>query len=227
MSDVAVPVLSCRNLEVGYGRTGVLWGTALDVTRGETVSVMGTSGSGKSTLLLTAAGLLPPTKGTVQVADTDLYALAPDDRTAFRRRHVGLVLQFGQLVDELTLVDNVAFPLLLSGVKRAPAGRQGRALLGEVGLAGLEGRYPSQVSGGQRQRAAIARALITEPDVVLADEPTGSLDEATSNEVLDLILHETRTAGAALVLVTHDATVASRADRHVHLDGGVLVESQG
>lgn len=184
---------------------------------------MGASGSGKSTLLLSLAGLLPPTRGEVIVDGTSVYEMHPDARTEFRRRHVGLVFQFGQLVAELTAGDNVALPLLLGGAHRKRAAERARDILGEVDLGELADRYPHQLSGGQRQRVAVARALVTRPPVVLADEPTGSLDSRTAGEVLDLLRRVVQQAGAALVLVTHDADVANLADRRLHLHEGVLV----
>lgn len=209
-------------MHAGYDETPVLCGLDLDIRRGEVVSVSGASGSGKSTLLLVLAGLLPPTEGEVIVEDTPVYQLDADGRTRFRRENVGLVFQFGQLVAELTAGDNVALPLLLGGAHRHRAAEQARAMLGEVGLSDMTSRYPHQLSGGQRQRVAVARALVTEPLVVLADEPTGSLDSRTSQDVLDLLCRSTRQVGASLVLVTHDEGVARRADRQLHLHDGTL-----
>lgn len=209
-------------MQAGYDETPVLCGLDLDVRRGEVVSVSGASGSGKSTLLLVLAGLLPSTEGEVVVAGTPVSGLDADGRTRFRRENVGLVFQFGQLVAELTAGDNVALPLLLGGAHRHRAAEQARAMLGEVGLSEMANRYPHQLSGGQRQRVAVARALVTEPLVVLADEPTGSLDSRASQDVLDLLCRSTRQVGASLVLVTHDQGVARRADRQFHLHDGRL-----
>ncbi len=156
------------------------------------------------------------------VEGTPVYQLAADARTTFRRENVGLIFQFGQLVAELTAGDNVALPLLLGGAHRHRATEQARAMLGEVGLSEMVSRYPHQLSGGQRQRVAVARALVTEPLVVLADEPTGSLDSRTSQDVLDLLCRSTRQTGASLVLVTHEEGVARRADRQLHLHDGTL-----
>lgn len=213
-------------MHAGYDETPVLCGLDLDIRRGEVVSVRGISGSGKSTLLLVLAGLLPPTAGEVIVEGTSIYQLDADRRTRFRRENVGLVFQFGQLVAELTAGDNVALPLLLGGAHRHRAAEQARAMLGEVGLSKMTSRYPHQLSGGQRQRVAVARALVTDPLLVLADEPTGSLDSRTSQDVLDLLCRSTQQAGASLVLVTHDEGVARRADRQLHLhDGALATES--
>lgn len=216
----------CSGVHAGYDETPVLCGLDLDIRRGEVVSVRGISGSGKSTLLLVLAGLLPPTAGEVIVEGTSIYQLDADGRTRFRRENVGLVFQFGQLVAELTAGDNVALPLLLGGAHRHRAAEQARAMLGEVGLSKMTSRYPHQLSGGQRQRVAVARALVTDPLLVLADEPTGSLDSRTSQDVLDLLCRSTQQAGASLVLVTHDEGVARRADRQLHLhDGALATES--
>lgn len=212
----------CSGLHAGYDGTPVLCGLDLEIRRREIVSVSGASGSGKSTLLLTLAGLLPPTQGEVIVEGTSVYQLDADARTTFRRQNVGLIFQFGQLVAELTAGDNVALPLLLGGAHRHRATEQARAILGEVGLGEMASRYPHQLSGGQRQRVAVARALVNEPLVVLADEPTGSLDSRTSADVLDLLCRSTQQAGASLVLVTHDEGVARRADRQLHLHDGTL-----
>lgn len=212
----------CSGLHAGYDETPVLHGLDLGIRRREIVCVRGASGSGKSTLLLTLAGLLPPTEGEVLVEGTSIYQLDADARTSFRRENVGLIFQFGQLVAELTAGDNVALPVLLGGAHRHRATEQARAMLGEVGLSDMISRYPHQLSGGQRQRVAVARALVTEPLVVLADEPTGSLDSRTSQDVLDLLCRSTQQAGASLVLVTHEEGVARRADRQLHLQDGAL-----
>lgn len=218
-----VAMVRCRGVEVAYDQGLVLHGADLQVEAGEFVSIMGASGSGKSTLLLCLAGLLPPSAGEVVIAGTSVYDLAADERTEFRRQHVGLVFQFGQLVAELTAGDNVALPVLLEGASRDEASRRAGRLLEQVGLGNLGRRYPSQLSGGQRQRVAVARALATGPAVLLADEPTGSLDSVASREVLDLLRGASREAGAALVLVTHDPGVAELADRQVVLRDGVLL----
>lgn len=156
------------------------------------------------------------------VAGTSIYQLDADARTTFRREHVGLIFQFGQLVAELTASDNVALPLLLGGAPRRRATEEARVMLGEVGLSEMTKRFPHQLSGGQRQRVAVARALVTQPLIVLADEPTGSLDSSTSKDALDLLCRAVQQADASLVLVTHEEGVARRADRQLHLCDGVL-----
>lgn len=213
----------CRGLSKSYGDRSVLTDVTFAVQPGEVVAVTGVSGSGKSTLLLALAGLLAPDVGEVTIGATDLWALGDDGRTSFRLEHIGLVFQFGQLVGELTTIDNVCLPLLLRGQGRVEASAAAHALLTELGIADVAGHYPHQLSGGQEQRAAIARALVVSPSVVLADEPTGSLDSAASEAVLTRLLDAARARRAAVVLVTHDERIAGAADRAVRLHDGRIV----
>jgi putative ABC transport system ATP-binding protein len=183
----------------------------------EVVAVTGSSGSGKTTLLLCLAGILQPRGGAIAVGGEPLTGVGPDERSRIRRERLGLVFQYSELVAELTLVENIALPLELLGESRRAATHAARDLLAELGIDDVAGRHPAQVSGGQAQRAAVGRALIHRPAVVLADEPTGSLDAANADKVLRLLLAAARSRGAAVVLVTHDREVAAHADREVNL----------
>jgi putative ABC transport system ATP-binding protein len=196
------------------------------VNRGELVAVVGPSGSGKSTLLLVLAGLERPDSGSVRIGGTVLGELGSKQLYAFRRRTIGMVFQNYNLVPTLTAVENVMLADELDGVAHRKAREAALKALVEVGLHGLDGRFPHQLSGGQQQRVALARALSGTRQVLLADEPTGALDSATANEVLDTIV-ERVAAGAAGVIVTHDDAVASRADRVVRIvDGAVQAEDR-
>jgi putative ABC transport system ATP-binding protein len=203
----------------------VLCGAALEVAAGEVVAVRGRSGSGKSTFLLCLAGILAPQVGRIEVAGRVLTVLDDDGRSAVRRTSLGFVFQFGELVAELDLLGNVALPLELLGVRRSRAARHAGALLDELGLGPLARRRPGEVSGGQAQRAAVARALVHRPAVVLADEPTGSLDEENAATVLDALVGLAVRRSAALVLVTHDDRVAERASRSVALVDGAVTDA--
>lgn len=197
-------------------------GVSLALASGSFTAVMGPSGSGKSTLLSCAAGLDVPTRGQVVVGGHDISALSPDALTRFRRDHVGFVFQAYNLVDHLSVVDNITLPVVLAG--RTPDAAWLAELVTTVGLAGMEQRLPGELSGGQAQRVAIARALFTRPDVVLADEPTGALDSRTAALVLEVLRSTARALGQTVVLVTHDPRVASAADRVLFLADGLLVD---
>jgi ABC-type lipoprotein export system ATPase subunit len=200
----------------------VLQGLDLRVEPGEFVAVIGRSGSGKSTLLHIAAGLAVPDRGEVIVCQRRLAELSATARAGLRRRTVGFVFQFFHLLGHLSVRDNVGLPLVLDGRSRSTARRRAGDLLETVGLAALADRQPADLSGGEMQRVAIARSLVAGPRLVLADEPTGNLDSHTSGPVLDLLLAQVRERDAALVLVTHDPTIASRADRVLRLGDGRL-----
>jgi putative ABC transport system ATP-binding protein len=205
------------------GTLAILSDVSLAIARGETVAVMGASGAGKSTLLALLAGLDEPTSGEVRLADCELTRLDEDGRAAVRARHVGFVFQSFHLVPSLTALENVMLPLELAGRRDA----RGAALevLGRVGLAGRVGHYPRQLSGGEQQRVAIARAFVTRPDVLFADEPTGNLDAATGERIMDLLFGLNSATGATLVLVTHDQALAGRCGRVIRLDAGRVVEA--
>jgi putative ABC transport system ATP-binding protein len=204
------------------GTLAILDDVSLSIRRGETVAVMGASGAGKSTLLALLAGLDEPTSGAVRLADFDLTRLDEDGRAAVRARHVGFVFQSFHLVPSLTALENVMLPLELAG--RGDARSAALEVLGRVGLAGRVGHYPRQLSGGEQQRVAIARAFVTRPDVLFADEPTGNLDAATGERIMDLLFGLNAETGTTLVLVTHDRTLAARCGRVIRLDTGRIVE---
>jgi putative ABC transport system ATP-binding protein len=204
------------------GTLAILTDVTLAIARGESVAIMGASGAGKSTLLALLAGLDEPTAGTVHLSGRELTALDEDGRAAVRARHVGFVFQSFHLVPSLTALENVMLPLELAG--RRDARKAALDVLGRVGLAGRVGHYPRQLSGGEQQRVAIARAFVTEPDVLFADEPTGNLDATTGERIMDLLFGLNAQAGATLVLVTHDRTLAGRCGRVIRLDAGRIVD---
>ena len=214
--------LELTGVKYSYRRNTALRGVSLQIKAGEVVAITGASGCGKSTLLHCAAGILSPQYGTVRLAGQDVAALPEAERARLRRTKVGIVLQFGQLVPDLSLLDNVALPLLLDGHERAEAQETARTWLEQVGIADEAEAVPAELSGGQTQRAAVARALVTGPSVVLADEPTGSLDSRAGQELLDVLLKSARYRGAALMMVTHDNLVAASADREIRLRDGVI-----
>jgi putative ABC transport system ATP-binding protein len=224
------PVLSfvevSRLYRSGDATVRALDGLSLDVAAGELVAVMGPSGSGKSTLLTIGGGLDTPTSGQVSVEGIGLHGLSETALARLRRDRIGYVFQDFNLVSALTAAENVAVPRELAGVPARAARVEALAALSEVGLAGEADRFPDQLSGGQQQRVAVARALIGQRRLLLADEPTGALDSATGQAILDLIRVRVD-AGAAGVLVTHDARFASWADRIVFLRDGRLVDSTG
>ncbi len=213
-------LIGAWNLVLSFGSTPALRGASLTVHRGEIVAVMGPSGSGKSTLLHCLAGILVPDEGEVWFNRLRLDALSDDKRSALRRDRFGFVFQTGQLVPELTAEENVALPLLLSGTRRGPAMKAAREWFGTLGLDGLEQRRSGELSGGQAQRVALARGLVAGPEVLFADEPTGSLDSMSGELVMDLLTAAAREQGTTVLLVTHDARVAAYADREVIVRDG-------
>lgn len=214
------PLLQAHALRKSFGRTEALRGASLEVAPGEVVALTGASGSGKSTLLLCLAGVLRPEAGAVTYEGKRLDDLSEADRTRLRRREFGLVLQFGQLVPELTAVQNVMVPLLLERHDRATSRTSALAWLDRLGAGGLEAALPGELSGGEAQRVAIARALVTGPGIVFADEPTGALDTVSGEQVMEVLLSTARDTGAAMVVVTHENRVAAYADREVVLEDG-------
>jgi putative ABC transport system ATP-binding protein len=224
--DPDQPVVRLDGVQHAYHRTVAVRGVSLAIQPGEVVAITGPSGCGKSTLLHIAAGLLQPQSGSVHLFGRDLASAGYDERASLRRTKLALVLQFGQLVPELTGVDNVALPLLLGGRPPAPARRLAREWLDRCAAGELADTLPAEMSGGQAQRVAVARSLITSPHLILADEPTGSLDSLGGRDLLDLMFSQISGIGAALVIVTHDNTVAARADREVRLfDGAIASEA--
>lgn len=214
-----------REIEYAYSRTVALRGVSLEVEPGEAVAVTGPSGCGKSTLLHAACGIIRPQRGTARLLGQDLARLNESERTKLRREGVGIVFQFSQLVPDVPVLDNVALPLMFNGEQRAAARGTATAWLERVGMGSVRDALPAELSGGEAQRVAVARALVTDPAVVMADEPTGSMDTIGGEELLSLLLGHVRERAASLVLVTHDNLVAARADREVRLRDG-LVDSQ-
>jgi len=213
-------ILSARAVEKSFGRTQALRGVSLELARGEVLAVTGPSGGGKSTLLHCLSGILRPEAGKVRYGGQRLDDLAEAPRTRLRRREFGIVLQFGQLVPELTVEQNVALPLLLEGHDRSAARTAARTWLDRLEVGELAAALPGELSGGEVQRAALARALVTGPQVVFADEPTGALDTVGGEALLDVLLSTTRERGTSVVLVTHDNRVAAYGDREVVLVDG-------
>jgi putative ABC transport system ATP-binding protein len=206
----------------GAARVHILREVALRIDRGERVGLVGPSGSGKSTLLMVMAGLERADRGRIALLGQDLVPLGEDALARFRGRHVGIVFQSFHLIPTMTALENVAVPLELAGAADAFAGAE--AELGAVGLEGRAGHYPAELSGGEQQRVALARALSPRPEILIADEPTGNLDEETGREVARLIFARTAARDATLVLVTHDAELAARCDRTVAMRSGRVIE---
>lgn len=216
--------VAATDLALAFGQTHALRGASITLDAGEVVALMGPSGSGKSTLLHCLAGILTPDTGRVQLGDVELSKLSESRRSDLRLRRLGFVFQFGDLVPELTLRENVALPLLLTGTSHREAMRQAAVLLTEMGIDDVSDRRGGAVSGGQAQRAAVARALVHRPAVIFADEPTGALDTVTGELVLDAMLRLARDAATTVLLVTHDNRVASHADRLITMRDGRVLE---
>ena len=221
-TPVTAKIIEARDLVKSFGATPALRGASMAIRQGEIVAVMGPSGSGKSTLLHCLAGILMPDDGQVWFGGQRLDTLSDDRRSALRRDRFGFVFQSGQLVPELTAEENVALPLLLSGSRRGPAMAAARKWFGTLGLDGLEDRRSGELSGGQAQRVALARALVAGPEVLFADEPTGSLDSVSGDLVMDLLTAAAREHGTTVILVTHDARIAAYADREVVVRDGTV-----
>jgi putative ABC transport system ATP-binding protein len=215
-------IIAARYLAKSFGQTPALRGASLEIRASEILAVMGPSGSGKSTLLHCLAGILAPDEGEVWFGGQRLDTLSDDRRSELRRDRFGFVFQSGQLVPELTAQENVALPLLLGGARRGPAITQARKWLATLGLDGLEQRRSGELSGGQAQRVALARGLVAGPQVLFADEPTGSLDSVSSELVMDLLTDAAREHGTTVVLVTHEARIAAYADREVIVRDGTV-----
>ena len=215
-------IIEARNVVKSFGQTPALRGASLRVRRGEILAVMGPSGSGKSTLLHCLAGILTPGEGEVWFDGKRLDTLPEGRRSDLRRDRFGFVFQFGQLIPELTAEENVAMPLLLGGVRRGPALAEARPWFGRLGLDGLEHRRSGELSGGQAQRVALARGLVARPEVLFADEPTGSLDSISGELVMRLLTAAAREQGTTVILVTHEARIAAYAGREVVVRDGAV-----
>ncbi len=223
------PALRCVFLSKSYEENGpkveVLNGLSLDVYPGEKVAIVGASGSGKSTLLHLLGGLDTPSDGEVLIAGQRLSKLNDAQRGELRNKHIGFIYQFHHLLPEFTALENVAMPLMIRGAPVVQAMDRARSLLERVGMLGRIHHKPSELSGGERQRAAIARAVITEPQIVLADEPTGNLDRKTAAQVYQMMLRLNEELNTAFIVVTHDMELASRMDRVLTMRDGVIERS--
>jgi len=227
MTESGAPLLHAADLHLRFGRTAALVGASVDVRPGEILALLGPSGSGKSTLLHCLAGILVPDAGEVHYRGSRLDVLPDAVRSRLRRDDFGFVFQFGQLVPELTALENVALPLRLGGVRRRPAEDQARSWLGRLEVDDVADHRPGEISGGQGQRVAVARALVTGPRVVFADEPTGALDSLNGENVMTLLTEVARDQGATVLLVTHAPRVAAYADRETVLRDGRVAEYDG
>ncbi|TKV58445.1 ABC transporter ATP-binding protein [Nakamurella flava] len=219
-------LLTARDVTYFFGNTPALRGADLTVDAGEVLAVLGPSGSGKSTLLHCAAGILPPKTGSVHYRGVDLAGLDDRRRSDLRLREFGFVFQFGQLIDELTCLENVSLPLRLLGQGRRSADETARTWLDRLGVPDVAGQRPGQVSGGQAQRIAVARALAHRPAVIFADEPTGALDSLQGEQVMRLLVEAVRETDAALVLITHDTRIAAYSDREIVVRDGRTSETR-
>lgn len=215
----------CKSYVQGNHRVEVLENLNLSVDEGEAVAVLGPSGSGKSTLLSLIAGMEKPDVGTVEIEGRDLAKLSEDERSRLRSKKIGIIFQQYHLMRNLTAVENVALPLEIQN--RSDYAQVARKAIKQVGLSHRLAHFPSEMSGGERQRIAIARAMATDPSLILADEPSGNLDETTGNEVMDLLFRLQESSNLALLLVTHNLALAERCDRILHLKNGKLIERKG
>jgi putative ABC transport system ATP-binding protein len=219
-AELSAVQIQAREVCLSFGQTPALRGANLTVRAGEVVAVMGPSGSGKSTLLHCLAGILTPDSGEIEFEGRRIDGLDEKVRSTLRRDRFGFVFQFGQLVPELTAEENVALPLLLTGVRRVDALRSARSWFERLELDGLQQRRSGELSGGQAQRVALARGLVAQPEVLFADEPTGALDSLTGERVMELLAGSARDQGTTVVLVTHEPRVAAYADREVIVRDG-------
>ncbi|MGW2015932.1 ABC transporter ATP-binding protein [Streptomyces sp. NPDC001927] len=215
-------ILRAEGVDLFYGPQQAVSSADFALKRGEVAAIMGSSGSGKSSLLYCLAGVLAPSQGTVSFDGVSLATRSDDELSTLRRERFGFVFQYGELLPELTVEENAALPLRLAGQRKAPAHAAAGEVLGRLGMTELLQRRTSQLSGGQSQRVAVARALVHRPDVVFADEPTGALDSVNASAVLEEFLRLARDQGTAVVIVTHDASVAEHADSRYTMTDGKL-----
>ncbi len=207
------------------GSLTILHDISFSVEEGESLAIVGTSGSGKSTLLSLLAGLDTPSSGTVHLMGRDISAAKEDERAQIRAQHIGFVFQSFQLIDHLNAQENVQLPLELKGMPRAEAAAKAQVWLEKVGLADRLRHRPKTLSGGEQQRVALARAFVTQPDILFADEPTGSLDEVTGQKIIDLLFSLNQDSGSTLILVTHDMALAKRCQRQMVINAGTVVSA--
>ena len=216
-------IISAKNIKKSYGSTSVLHGVSLDVKQGEVLAIMGPSGSGKSTLLHSLAAIIPVDSGEILFDGRNIGKFSDNKRSMLRRTAFGFVFQFSQLVPELTVIDNVALPLLLNSVSRNKAYAEAKKWLEAVGLADKHGSTPGEISGGQAQRVAIARAMVVQPKILFADEPTGSLDSLNSENVMELFIKTAKDNGTTVIMVTHEPSIAAYADREIVVRDGQII----
>ena len=216
-------IISAKNIKKSYGQTEVLHGVSLDVKQGEVLAIMGPSGSGKSTLLHSLAAIIPVDSGEIVFGGHNIGKFSDNKRSILRRTAFGFVFQFSQLVPELSVIDNVALPLLLNGVSRNKAYAEAKRWLEAVGLSDKHDSTPGEISGGQAQRVAIARAMVAQPKILFADEPTGSLDSLNSEHVMELFIKTAKDNGTTVIMVTHEPSIAAYADREIVVRDGQII----
>lgn len=216
-------MIEIKNIWKSFGELEVLKGVNLSVEQGEIVAIVGKSGAGKTTLLQLIGTLDRPTKGQVLIDGTDVFAMKDCELAAFRNKHIGFIFQFHQLLPEFTALENVCIPAMIAREKEAEYMPRAQKLLCDLGLEDRMNHKPNELSGGEKQRVAAARALMMGPDIILADEPTGSLDEKNKKELSDLLLHLRKEYGQTILLVTHDKDLAAMADRVIEIKDGVIL----
>lgn len=215
-------MIEVKDIWKSFGTLEVLKGVNLEVRRGEIVAIVGKSGAGKTTLLQIIGTLDRPTRGRVLIEGTDVFAMKDKELAAFRNRHIGFIFQFHQLLPEFTALENVCIPAMIAREKETEYKPRAEKLLRELGLSDRMGHKPNELSGGEKQRVAAARALMMNPDIILADEPTGSLDEKNKKELSDLLLQLRKEYGQTILLVTHDKELAAIADRVIEIKDGAV-----